>query len=1628
MKTLFDWITRAALRFRAITLSVVVLVMILGVTAATQLQQELLPPVEFPQTIVFAQVSGMESEEVLEVVTKRIEAELATIEAIVNIESTTNNTIGALIVVSNDFGLDQTALREEIQIALDNVWLPQREIAPPVGTSSEDFAQTLFDAVTPDMMLYLARNNPNFVFQLLPATWERLPDDAVDALLAYLATEFADTGASKNALTRLVEQEVVPQLRAIETIANVRVDGGQTLPGEGDNEAPPTEVTEPRPRLYQLSNEVWRTLTNRYPEIDEINEDAVAFFATKLLPMPQTPPELPEVWRAPHFYDMTDIVEIISATRNTADIINQLARTGSVKGALGMTSDLTPEVVTRMLDLAPTLVNYFTAEQLASLSDEVFAVLPEDFIDQLDGFTRDELAAVTLAQTITGEEIQRPPVRLPSAWRIAPPRIITFSFADIPLATFSVFGEAPVEALTTMASPTVELSTDEDTTSPTQTISRDLPPAPDLPQLYTIIGELFGAELITTADLVDIQPSGEFAQAFAGASLTGADFFNLLLQFDTFTPPLASDGEGGAGFADFDLTSFLPALVECGFGLLDIDPQNPDIARIVIGCLPVDSFQYLVDNDPAFLPQLQAEVYPYLQSQILELDGVSPPLGSAWSTLANQPQFSTTPLRNADDIIALGQGSPSQFLNLLNDAIPPRFAGYEIRLFDSLTPLMVDYFTRAEPDFIARLDDEVLLDFAPVTLASLPAQALEGRNVEVIERLVAIAQGETPSAVERLQALYTVDTIPTDPDAPLLGATWQTIVPFVPGVDTLENASDLLRFPNAIGNPAMFINSFLRGAGASLAPDLIGELTIEAIEYILVREANFLRELEPAALLLLSEETFDWLPSAIQERAQTTDAFIPATQITRTNGASSLLVTVFKDADANTVEAFYQVAEVIDRINAENENIEIFVAFEQSSFVETSITGVIREGTLGAFFAIVNILIFLSGGYWNVGKRRIVGIITFIVFAAHFSAVIGINLPATDGDIVKAFHQADTVLRIIGLLGMLSGIFILLYPSSLPYPAWRSTLVIAVSIPLSILSALALMRWFPLTDGLTLNIMTLSGLTVAVGRVVDDSIVVLENIFRQMQTGIEKREAILSGVRDVSVAIFSATSIAVVVFLPLGLTGGLIGEFFLPFGLAVTYALLSSFFIAITVIPTLAYIFISIDDVPPETETWIQKLYVPSLKIALYNNAMRWLVIVLAVLSAIFGAFLFSTRPAAFLPDFGEPRITVSVNLPQDFNIIQTNELVIQMEASIVEIMGAENIATVSTTVGGGGLGFSALFGGGGVDENRANIQVGLISQDLLDVYTLPLRARAQEIFGEDNVTVSATTIASGGFGGFELVVSASDQAILEQYDAQIIAALNSVEGLTNVTSNLTEAIESGSITFIRSNQSPAASYTAELETQDTIGITGVAIEAIVTQVDLPDGVRVSQGFDSEVQTEGFQSVFVAMAIAVVIVVTILVLVFGSPIYWLAVIFSIVVAPVGAAVALTLTDRVLGISALIGLLMLLGLVVTNAVVLIDRVGSNRFERGMPLYDALIEAGSRRVRPILMTALATIIALIPLAIGLSEGAIIASELGTVVIGGILSSTFLTLMAVPAAYYIFTPVHDAFANFFKSRKNR
>jgi HAE1 family hydrophobic/amphiphilic exporter-1 len=578
----------------------------------------------------------------------------------------------------------------------------------------------------------------------------------------------------------------------------------------------------------------------------------------------------------------------------------------------------------------------------------------------------------------------------------------------------------------------------------------------------------------------------------------------------------------------------------------------------------------------------------------------------------------------------------------------------------------------------------------------------------------------------------------------------------------------------------------------------------------------------------------------------------------------------------------------------------------------------------------------------------------------------------------------------------------------------RSTLVVAVSIPLSVFVAFALLNM----QSLTLNMMTLGGMTVAIGRVIDDSIVVLENIYRHIQRGEDRKEAVIVGTGDVNMAILASTATTVAVFLPLGLIGGIVGQFFLPFALTVTFALAASYFVAVTVIPVLAYTFIRKDHLPEEKETWLQRFYTPILQWALGHRALT--LMGAGALLAV-SLFLIQFIPLAFIPSVGEAKIQINLDMPPGTDMAVTDQVAQQIEEALADL-GC--VCTLQTVVGGGGAGFASMIGGNTVNPTEAHISVAIEDGKDIDAATREIRATAERIVGAENVTVTSGSSTFGAdFGGVDLVVTADHYEDLEAVNDSVLSTLEGVEGLVNVSSDLGLAGgANGMITRIDGKQ--AISFSAEIEGEDTMRVSAEARQAVQALPNLPAGVEVSEGFVSQQQTAGFQDMGLSMVIAIAVVYAILALTFRSLIQPFTILFSLPLAVIGAIWALFLTGRVLGISSMIGMLMLIGIVVTNAIVLIDRVQRNRKERGMGTYEALIEGGRTRLRPILMTAIAAILALVPLALGLTEGAIIASELATVVIGGLFTSTFLTLLVVPTVYSLV----DQFGSWFSARFRR
>ena len=729
------------------------------------------------------------------------------------------------------------------------------------------------------------------------------------------------------------------------------------------------------------------------------------------------------------------------------------------------------------------------------------------------------------------------------------------------------------------------------------------------------------------------------------------------------------------------------------------------------------------------------------------------------------------------------------------------------------------------------------------------------------------------------------------------------------------------------------------------------------------------------------------------------------TSYSRTNGEPSQSVAITKTPDGNTVQISEEVNELIGELEEKlGANAAITVTFDQAPFIEKSVEDLTVEGGLGLVFAVVVILIFLG--------------------------------------------------------------------------SLRSTIVTAISIPLSLLVTLIGLN----LGGYTLNLLTLGALTVAVGRVVDDSIVVIENIKRHLSYGVAKAEAIITGVREVAGAITSSTIATAAVFLPIGIVGGQVGELFRPFAITVALALLASLLVALTIIPVLAYWFLRVPASPEspevvaekaeaaERKTWLRRAYDPALGWALRRP---WATLAGALVILLVTLALTPLMKTNFLGSTGQNTLTVSQELKAGASLARRDTAAKAVEKVLVE---HEAVETVQTSVGESGL--AGLFAGG-----ANSFALTLDEGSDADAVTDELEEQLTEAPGE-------ITISAGGAGfstDLELIVTAVDPRDLDAAAEQVVAALRDVDGVGTVTSDaapaqpildvqpLPAAASAGLTgpqlggvlaqilrqppigqvaiagdrldvvltgtprpqTVDQLQQIPVGQGTlgqlatverknvaasiSRLDGDRTITVTAspaaddlgsvtADVQALVDDLDLPEGTEVSIGGVAEDQADAFAQLGVALLVAVLIVYLVMVGTFRSLLQPLILMVSVPFAATGAILLQLITGIPLGVPSLIGALMLIGVVVTNAIVLIDLVNQYR-ERGASVMEAITEGGGKRLRPIVMTALATILALTPMALGVTGGsAFISQPLAIVVIGGLLSSTFLTLLLVPVLYLL------------------
>ncbi|MER8095523.1 efflux RND transporter permease subunit [Streptomyces goshikiensis] len=739
-----------------------------------------------------------------------------------------------------------------------------------------------------------------------------------------------------------------------------------------------------------------------------------------------------------------------------------------------------------------------------------------------------------------------------------------------------------------------------------------------------------------------------------------------------------------------------------------------------------------------------------------------------------------------------------------------------------------------------------------------------------------------------------------------------------------------------------------------------------------------------------------------------------AVSLTRTNGKPSLALVITMDKDGSAVAISDAVKDKLPELRSTlGAGADLAVVSDQGPAVAKSISSLTTEGMLGLLFAVIVILVFLG--------------------------------------------------------------------------SLRSTLVTAVSIPLSVVLALIVL-W---TRDLSLNMLTLGALTIAIGRVVDDSIVVLENIKRHLGYGEEREAAIITAVKEVAGAVTSSTLTTVAVFLPIGLTGGMIGELFGSFSLTVTAALLASLLVSLTVVPVLSYWFLRApkgvtagdaesaatarrEAEEKEARSRLQRFYVRVLGFA----TRRRLTSVAIAVVVLFGTFGMTPLLKTNFFDQGEQDVlTVKQELAPGTSLAASDEASRKVEKVLADVKGVKDY---QVTVGSSG--FLAAFGGG-TGSNQASYQVTLEDSGEGDAVKKEIEGKLAGLDGIGDTRI----VAGNGFGNQNLsvVVKAGDGEVLAKAAEEVRAEVAGLKDVTDVQSDLSQSVPRISVTatpkaaeagldqaalgaivaqavrgnpvgkavlddserdiVIRSAQ-PATTL-AELQalpvgparlgdiaevkevagpvattridgaraatitarpTGDNTGAVSATLQSKLKALKLPDGATATIGGVSEDQDEAFGSLFLAMIAAIAIVFMLLVATFRSLVQPLILLVSIPFAATGALGLLIVTGTPMGVPAMIGMLMLIGIVVTNAIVLIDLVNQYR-RQGLGVVEAVIEGGRHRLRPILMTALATIFALLPMALGVTgEGGFISQPLAVVVIGGLVSSTLLTLLLVPTLY--------------------
>ncbi len=771
----------------------------------------------------------------------------------------------------------------------------------------------------------------------------------------------------------------------------------------------------------------------------------------------------------------------------------------------------------------------------------------------------------------------------------------------------------------------------------------------------------------------------------------------------------------------------------------------------------------------------------------------------------------------------------------------------------------------------------------------------------------------------------------------------------------------------------------------------------------------------------------------LQDVANIEDTFKDVTSITTVNGKSSVVLSVLKKTDGNTVEVADNMYAAMEDMKEDlPDDVNLDIVFDTSTFIKQSIDSVVQNIILGGIFSVLILLLFLK--------------------------------------------------------------------------SIRATIVIGISIPIAIISTFTLMYF----TGNTLNVLTMGGLALGIGMMVDSSIVILENIVSYRQHGYTLKEAAKQGASELAPAVIASTTTTLVVFLPIVFVEGIASELFTPLALTVSFALVASLIVSITLIPMLSSKLLTKAMQDNGRRYWFDR-FMDRVNGG-YRSTLRWVLnhrkttvfgTLLAVVASLAITPLLGTE---FIPQSDQGQIEITVEAPSGTSLQGTEDITNQIDEKLQPY--EEIIESNYLSIGGGGFeGFSST-------SNEATYTIQLISPDDRERTTAEVMQSIdtdlQNIVGAE-ITVSEMAAGIGGGSPVSIQINGDDYDVLKELAQQVTWVISDVEGVHNPESSASEGrpeiqvevdrdkaaqygltyqqvmtqvqmgfsgqvatrfresgdeidvrlmlpeeerqtisdLETlkiqtqdgtmiplatvaelkqvqGPVTLLRENQQRQVNVTSDIVDRDLGSITADIREELST-MNFPEGYSYKIGGQAEDMAESFGDLALALVFSIFLVYAVMAIQFENFLYPFVIMFSMPATVVGVLGGLFITGLPLSIPAVIGVIMLAGIVVNNAIVLVDYINIVR-RRGVDRFEAILEAGPSRMRPILMTTLTTVLGMIPLALGLGQGAEAQQPMAVTIIFGLTVSSFFTLLLIPVVYTYLDDLSGKVVGFFQKRSKK